>query len=138
MDAINVFTLNKKVVMSKIINHANFVGHYTFYDDNGKGTLLAGETFHGQISKTVPGMTLSLKDLLARYVRGEQVEVFSPVYSDDPDIPDNLELMSVQDRLDAAREIRGAIDVFQREKKEAAAAPPPPPPPPPSSVEGKE
>lgn len=62
-------------------------------------------------SKTVPGMTLSLQDLLTRYVRGENVATFTPIYAgDDPDFPIHLERMDEMERTDLARNLGGAIE----------------------------
>jgi len=61
-------------------------------------------------SQTVPGMTLSLRELVNRYVRGESVPVFTPQYNADDDIiPHDLERMDVQDKLMFAKDLRHAI-----------------------------
>jgi len=60
-------------------------------------------------SQTVPGMTMSLEELLRRYVRGENVQTFQPVYAGDADIPD-FDNMTEMDRLDMARELREFVD----------------------------
>jgi len=70
-------------------------------------------------SLTIPGQTLSLKELLEKYVRGQDVTVFEGVYNDD-DIPDNLELMTEIERIDAARNLKDAIDV-ERERLTVAS-----------------
>lgn len=58
-------------------------------------------------SLTIPDQTLSLKDLLARYVRGQDVPTFEPVYIDDETgVPVNFEKMTIQDRLDLAKEVK--------------------------------
>lgn len=67
-------------------------------------------------SLTVPDMTLGLRDLLERYVRGEHVSTFQPVYSDDPDVPDNLETLSPMDRIDMSRDLKAGIAKFQAGK----------------------
>ena len=36
-------------------------------------------------SKTVPGQDMPIRELVDRYVRGQNVETFKPVYSDDID-----------------------------------------------------
>jgi len=91
------------------------VNHRTYLDGHGNPSA---EDVTGQVSMTVPGMTLSLKELLARYVRGEHVNVLQPQFSDDPDIPDGLERMSEMDRLDLARDLKDGIS---REQKKRAA-----------------
>lgn len=72
-------------------------------------------------SETVPGMTLSIKELLARFVRGDNVTTFDPVYTDDPDIPDNLERMDPMERLDYARSLRQGISDAQQRNSVIAA-----------------
>lgn len=68
-----------------------------------------GETFK-EPSLTVPGQTLSLRDLLDRYVRGGEVATFNPVYTgEEEDYPD-LERMSEMDRIDYANELKAYIE----------------------------
>lgn len=71
-------------------------------------------------SKTVPGMTLSIQELLKRYVRGENVTVFEPQFTDDPEF-DGIENMSTMDRLEAADNIKRGIFDFQSRKAEEKA-----------------
>lgn len=85
--------------MKKLVN-------WTTYDSRSNPRV---EVVLG-VSCTVPGMTLSLAELLKRHVRGGDVTVYEGVYSDDPDIPDNLERMTEIERIDLAREIRVGID----------------------------
>jgi hypothetical protein len=73
-------------------------------------------------SLTVPGMTLSLRELLDKYVRGENVSMFEPIYSDDGSIPDDLERLSPTERIDMAREIRAGIDEHQKRKRDIPPA----------------
>jgi len=63
-------------------------------------------------SKTVPGMTMSLEELLRRYVRGENVQTFQPVYAGEEDIPDFLN-MSEMDKLDMARDLKQFVEQQQ-------------------------
>lgn len=63
-------------------------------------------------SMTVPGMTLSVQELLKRFVRGETVTTFDPIYTDE-DIPDNLEHMTEIERLEMATNIRAAIEDYR-------------------------
>lgn len=62
-------------------------------------------------SQTVPGMVMSLSEMLARYVRGEQVTVFTPVYAGNDELMPDVERMDAMDRLDLARSLRSSIDV---------------------------
>lgn len=66
-------------------------------------------------SLTVPGMTLSLQQLLEKYVQGGDVAMFPPVYAGDVIMP-NIERMTVQDRLDLSRELAIAIKEDQKER----------------------
>lgn len=89
-------------------------------------------------SLTVPDQTLSLHDLISRYVRGQEVPVYQPVFLDeDSPVPPGLENMTVQDRIDLARELKENI-VGRRAamRKEPAPAPAPAPGTPPEDVEG--
>lgn len=74
-------------------------------------------------SLTIPDQTLSLKDLISRYVRGQEIPTFTPQFDvDDEVVPVNLEKMTPQDRLDLARAVRKEI----KEKREAMAKAAPP------------
>jgi len=90
------------------------------------GHPLDKETFEQftKVSETIPGQTLSLKELLSRYVMGSPVKQFKPVYTNNTDIPDNLERMEFDERLEHAKVIRHAIHREQQKqqyKKQASA-----------------
>lgn len=73
-------------------------------------------------SLTIPDQTLSLKDLLSRYVRGADVPVFEPVFiDDDSGVPINLEKMTKQEKIDLARAAKADVQKMQAElqKKQA-------------------
>lgn len=55
-------------------------------------------------SKTVPNMTLSIKELVERYIRGENVTVFEAQYTGEDELIDTTG-MSEMDMLDASRQI---------------------------------
>lgn len=73
------------------------------------------------VSKTVPNMTMPLKDLLERFTRGQAVATLNPVYNGDEDLPD-FERMDPMDRLDYARDIRMGIRQTQDEMARAQEA----------------
>lgn len=87
------------------------VANWANYSQQSKGRA---EHFK-RPSLTVPGQTLSLKQLLDRYVKGQDVDVFTPQYSEDPDIPDNLEKMDTLEKLDLAQNIRRGIKSFREQ-----------------------
>lgn len=66
-------------------------------------------------SLTVPNMTLSLDELLKRYVRGENVTVFEPQFTDDPDL-DGYDRMNTMEKIEAADDIRRGISDFQQRR----------------------
>lgn len=101
--------------------------NWTSYPSLGN---VPAETIVGP-SLTVPGQTLSLQQLLDRYVRGENVKVFTPVYlGEDSDIPSDLERLDPFERMDMAREIRTAIDGHRRRVSNPEPQPGPTPAPP--------
>lgn len=65
-------------------------------------------------SLTIPGQTLSLRDLLERYVMSGTVETHRGVYDSDLDLPDNIEKMDVFEKLDLAKNIRDGIEQHQQ------------------------
>jgi len=72
-------------------------------------------------SLTVPGMTLSLRDLVQRYTRGESVPTFTPQFhGDDELMPQHLERMDVQDKLMLSKELSNAI---QTERSRRSSTP---------------
>lgn len=87
------------------------------YDINDSKTTFT------QPSLTVPGQTLSLRELLERYVVSGTVETHRGVY--DMELPENFEKMDVFEKLDMAAQLRQGIANAQ-----AAADQPPPPAPP--------
>lgn len=89
------------------------VTHHTFQFEGWSNPV--GE-FNDSPSKTVPGQSLSLKELIARYVRGENVKVFTPVFTDSDSIPDQLEYLDPLERLELASDIGNAIAQHQRRK----------------------
>lgn len=110
-----------------VVNWSNFEFEYDVTGQDWKAGRNIGEAPTGP-GVTVPGMTLSLGDLLKRYVRGGQVTTFTPVYTDDEMIPDDLERMDEIERIEAARALAGSIDEFRTglgNKKRAKSEPPP-------------
>lgn len=80
-------------------------------------------------SQTVPGMTMSMRELVNRYVRGEPVPTFTPQYNADSDIiPDNLERMDVQEKLMLAKNVRDAIQTERSRRLSSARDSDPIPP----------
>lgn len=79
----------------------------------------AYETPEGE-SKTVPDMTLSLKELVNRYTRSGQigeVAAFEPVYDGDIEVP-HFERMTPQERLDFAKNLKASIAETRRKLSE--------------------
>lgn len=72
---------------------------------------------NGKPSKTVPGQSVPLRQLVERYVRGQEVPVFEPSYDEHGHLPDNLETMSRFDKIDLARQIRESIQEHQNRPK---------------------
>lgn len=73
-------------------------------------------------SMTVPNQTLSLQELLKRYVRGQDVTVMPGVYhGEDHDMPD-IEHMDAVERLELAQKIRGGIESAQERNAKIAEA----------------
>lgn len=98
---------------------------------------LVGREMPTGVSLTVPDQTLSLKDLLARYTRGQDVVSFTPIFNGDSDLPDPSR-MDALERLDYARHIKNQLTQlpgkFKKHQEDlaaaaaAAAAPPEPTP----------
>lgn len=66
-------------------------------------------------SETVPGMTLSLETLLAKYVKGEQVPLFPGADPGTEDVDllahmNSLSRLSKLDKIDAVRELHADIE----------------------------
>lgn len=79
-----------------IITHVNYPG-------------AKGEVNH-KPSLTVPDQVPSLSEMLRRYVRGDDVQQFQPVYNEGNDeLIDKLEKMDRADRIQAARDIKASI-----------------------------
>lgn len=84
---------------------------------------------HDQPSETQPDQTLTLREMLTRYTRGQSVPTFNPVYDEDDntdlELPD-LSKMSAIEVEELRHEIRGYVD---NERKRLASRPAPTPPP---------
>lgn len=99
-----------------IINqHTYRMKNHRRYETNAKPSL------------TVPGQTLSLKELLARYTRGQSVETFTPIY-DDGYYPETDRMDKIE-KIELARSLRGAIDDIQKRPKPKPTKPEPAPQP---------
>jgi len=83
-------------------------------------------------SRTVPSVMLTMKQLVERYVRGQDVEVFRSEYSED--IPP-VENMTELERIDMARNIAQSRKDFERMRKPSPAPSDVPAPPPSESNE---
>lgn len=86
-------------------------------------------------SQTIPDQSLPLKDLLARYVRGEAISSQQPVFEED--FP-GVERLDFDDKIRLAEDIRAGIQV-ERQKRTRPPQPAPPvqPQPPAPSKEPK-
>jgi len=91
-----------------ITSWSNYVDRHT----NEDGEFILGSTLSKK-SMTVPGQTLPLKELLARYRRGANVEIFEPQYTLDPDL-DGIETLSTIERAEYALEIKDSITSFRQ------------------------
>lgn len=68
-------------------------------------------------SETVPNMTMSIQEIMAKYVRGENITVFEPVYNDDP-LFDGIEKMDQLERLELAQHLKIGVDNFREQFKQ--------------------
>lgn len=100
----------------KIRNHANYL-------EQGNPS---GENFTLP-SQTIPGMVPTLRELLEKYVRGENVTQFNPIYDDNPLIPDNFERLDFAEReayladiKEVVRETRSRLGRSKPEKTDEA------------------
>jgi len=82
--------------------------------------------------QTIPGQSVPLKTLLERYTLGQDVKTFAPEYDGTGDVPINIERMDPMERLDAARQIKEAIEAHRRKPAPQPAPDPHPKPEPPT------
>jgi len=76
---------------------------------------MLGEINSGEIL-TVPDQVLPLPELIAKFASGAHVEVFKAQYlGDDSNVPDRLERMSFDERLELARTLKEHV---QRNNKQ--------------------
>jgi len=70
---------------------------------------MLGEINSGEIL-TVPDQVLPLPELIAKFASGAHVEVFKAQYlGDDSNVPDRLERMPFDERLELARNLKAHI-----------------------------
>lgn len=76
------------------------------------------------VSVTVPGQVFSIREIRARYQRGQAVQSFAGVYN--PDFPPGYETMSKIERIEALRavsqNVRDQRNVLQRDADVKSAA----------------
>lgn len=88
-----------------ITTHANF--RFTQCEHiNGRWVYCGGE-YNNKPSLTIPDQVLPIAETLRRYVRGQDVQVFNPVY--DEDLAPGYEAMNEMDRLDTARNMKDEL-----------------------------
>lgn len=72
--------------------------------------------YNGHPSLTVPDQAMPIKEILQRYVRGQEVKQFTPVYDDD--IAPGYEGMDEIERLNLARDMKTQLqDAVTRSKR---------------------
>ncbi|WNK15088.1 MAG: hypothetical protein [Microvirus sp.] len=109
--------------------------HFNWYTARNLGCTNPCGEVNVKPSKTVPGMAMSLEELLKRYVRGETVPTFSGTYAgDDDDLPD-LTGLTPMDMMDMASNLKTAISRKQSKRPAPGAALSDPPPTLPASSE---
>lgn len=84
---------------------ANFAAKHCVVRD-GIAVIITGEV-NGKPSLTIPDQALPIKEILARYVRGQDVVQFTPVY--DEDLVPGIEGMTEIERTDLARQMKDDI-----------------------------
>lgn len=125
----------------KFINSFQFVEHYTevvtYREQDGDTRtvreelkLCVGE-WNTKPSMTIPDQTLSMKDLVDKYIRGEHVEVFQGTYSDE-DFSE-FDTMDKMEKLEYARQVGEVIQEIQYNANKPKPKPVPPAPPAPDS-----
>lgn len=79
------------------------------------------------VSLTIPGMTLSLEELVRKYTRTGDISahVFTPSYTDDDAIPDGIEHMDELARREMLQDLRENINDFQQGINERKKRTPP-------------
>lgn len=72
---------------------------------------------------TVPDQTMSLRDMLLRYSRGQSVPTFEPIFDGDEDFPD-ISRMSKIELEELRQDVLGEIEYqrYQLQQREAASA----------------
>lgn len=70
-------------------------------------------------SCTQPEMTMSLKEILARYTRGGEIATLTPVYQDHDDFDENPDIMKMDamERLQYAAELKQSIYDYQNRQQ---------------------
>lgn len=107
----------------------NIIHWYNYDPKRGK------QSFAGCVSQTVPDQAMSIKEILARFTRNQDldgVNMYDPEYMGDVDFPDTSR-MTKQELLDMSREIGESIEAH---KKRPKPKPGPAPAPPPNQVSG--
>lgn len=73
-------------------------------------------------SLTVPDMTLDVKELVSRYIRGQEVDTFNPVYLGEDEEFVDIEKLDEPDRLEYLQSLGKDIVRLQKRVAEEQAA----------------
>jgi len=95
--------------MFKLVNHANYLK-----ESNRRHEI------YSLPSMTVPGMVPSLQELVQKYVRGENVAQFNPVYDDSDVFPMGWEGMDEMERIDFAEQLKISLKAEQQKMGRSA------------------
>ena len=91
------------------------VSHSNFHLEQFRNSIC--EPPNLEPSQTVPDMSLSMRELIERYVRGESITVLKGDYNSDSDLPD-ISRLNQFEKLDMAKALGADIQKAQRRKKD--------------------
>ncbi len=84
---------------------------------------IRGEDCSLEPTKTIPNQTMSLKDLISRFVRGQDVVTLEPVYGIDEEGNEVLQLPEIDkmDQMERLEYLENVKDLIKEEQEELSA-----------------
>lgn len=81
--------------------------------------VVKGQSFVGEVKQTVPRQTLSLREILRRYVRNEPLPgTKGGIYEERFGDLEKMSKMDMVDQMDKVEELKGQIAEFERRQKD--------------------
>lgn len=91
-----------------ILNHANYQRYHTYEVGDNSIFIPPGEICSGK-SQTIPDQAMTIRQIIDRFVRGQDVQRFDAQYVDDPLLPPQFDRFDEIEKAEYAFELGQAL-----------------------------